>query len=142
MLVFEEKKRRFRQINLIPLINVIFLLLIFFLLAGKIEQHDVTQLSIPAAESGQAVDPGEIIVLLNTRNEVYINGGLVPERVITARMQQLLEMHPNAIITVKADAQQQASRLIDLLQSIRSAGGVQVGLATQKSTVTIQAESP
>ena len=48
----DTKKKQVNQIGLIPLINVIFLLLIFFLVAGTVESIDTFEVDLPASNSG------------------------------------------------------------------------------------------
>jgi len=128
---FDRSFRRMRQLNMIPLINVVFLLLIFFLVAGRVEKPDVIPMDIPEAESGKLVEGGSVTILLGVHEDIIIDDALVEMSAVEDTVAKKLDAYPNAIITLKADARLEARRMIDVLQAIKRAGGVNVSLVTQ-----------
>ena len=132
MIELERHKRPIRPISLVPLINVVFLLLIFFLVAGTIKRFETVDVSIPQAVSGEVLDEGHVQVVLGRHDEVVINDELVALDSIEPIIAKALSGHPNRLITVKADARMKASRMIEVMNSIKAAGGVNVSLVTQQ----------
>lgn len=131
MMDIERNKRPIREISMVPLINVVFLLLIFFLIAGTIEKFDVVPIDLPVADSGQVLDEGHIVILLGRYNELIVNDELIAEEDLVPILKEQLSLNDERIITIKADAELGATRLIAVLDRIREAGGKNLSLITQ-----------
>lgn len=129
---FERTKKPIKQISLIPLINVVFLLLIFFLVAGTVEKFEVIDVELPEAVSGEIVDEGHIQILLGQYDEIIINDKPSTLNEVLAEIESQLKYNKERVITVKADARMNASRLIAVLDRIKAAGGTNLSLVTQE----------
>ena len=128
---FERQKKPLKEISMVPLINVVFLLLIFFLVAGTVEKFDIVPVELPEAISGQVLDEGHIQIVLGRHDELLINDELVTFAEMSEYLIEELEHNKERIITVKADASLQADRLIRLMDVIKAAGGRNLSLVTQ-----------
>ena len=76
---FKKPNKTLEMVNLIPMINLIFLLLIFFLLTGVISKKDSSDISRPESEFGNEVeiDSQSIVFIINKNNEIlYENKSL------------------------------------------------------------------
>ena len=129
---FERRKMPIRQISMVPLINVVFLLLIFFLVAGTVEKVDVIDVELPEAQSGEVIEEGPIEILLGRYDEVIANDQPIEMGDIAQWLAPKLESDPKRVITIKADARMPASRMIDLLDHLKRAGATQISLTTQE----------
>jgi biopolymer transport protein ExbD len=128
----ERSKKPVKEISMVPLINVVFLLLIFFLVAGSIEKIEVLKIETPVAESGEMVDQGHMVIVLGTRNEIIVNDQFVAsEAELEKWVKEQLADNTDRLITIKADAKANASRVIDLMRMLEGAGGQHVALATE-----------
>ena len=69
---FKRPNKTLEMVNLIPMINLIFLLLIFFLLTGVISKKDSNDISRPESEFGNEVeiDSQSIVFTINKNNEI------------------------------------------------------------------------
>lgn len=129
---FRRVRRKPREITMIPLINIIFLLLIFFLVAGTVEKFDPIPLEVPEAESGKLLDEGHISVLLGANSVLMVNEEKISAQALQEKMEGLLQHNKNRIITFKADANLPAKEMIDVLNTIKRAGGVNISFVTQR----------
>jgi biopolymer transport protein ExbD len=129
----ERSKQLNKDINLIPLINVIFILLIFFLIAGSIEKFEVIQVDLPVAKSGKVLDQGHLVVVLGQYDEVLLNDELITLDALQPLASKLLKDNPRKIISLKADAELEAKRVIDVMNLLRSAGGQNISIVTQSA---------
>jgi biopolymer transport protein ExbD len=127
----ERSKQLSREINLVPLINVIFILLIFFLLAGSIQKFEIIEVSLPVADSGKVLDEGHIVIVLGHYDEVLLNDDLIHLDVLQEEVVRLLKNNPRKIISLKADARLEAKRVIDVMNLLRDAGGQNLSIVTQ-----------
>lgn len=128
---FERNRKPVREISLIPLINVVFMLLIFFMVAGTLERVDLIPVDLPQAQSGQMLDEGHITVVLGRYGEMLLNEEPIVMADLKPLMRKQLEFNNKRIITIKADSRMDASRLIAVLDDIKAAGGVNLSLITQ-----------
>ena len=68
----KRRNKPLEMVNLIPMINLIFLLLIFFLLTGVVSRKDSNDISRPESEYGKEVgiDDSNIVLTINKKNEI------------------------------------------------------------------------
>lgn len=127
----ERSKQLSKEINLVPLINVIFILLIFFLMAGTIQKFEIIPVELPVAESGKVLDEGHIVIVLGQYDEVLINDELSDLSSLATAVTEMLKNNPRKIISLKADARLPAKKVIDVMNILRDAGGQNLSLVTQ-----------
>jgi len=127
----QRSKRMTREISMIPLINLVFLLLIFFLVAGTIEKFDIIAVEIPVADSGKVLDEGHIVIVLGQYNEILLNDELVSVDELRQHVAALLEHNPRKVISLKADARLEASKMVAIMDLLRLAGGSNLSIVTQ-----------
>lgn len=132
MIDFPRNKKTPRQISVVPLIDVGFFLLIFFLIAGSIQKFEILQVEIPYADSGRLIEEGPVIIVLGRHEEILVNDELVLADDFFPLMQTLMQRNPDRIITLKVDSRLPATRMIALMNRIKAAGGRNVSLVTQK----------
>lgn len=131
MIDLERHHRPNRAINLVAMINIIFLLLIFFMIAGTVEKFEILQVDPPQAKSGKLLDEGPVKIILGRYEEVLFNDELVSAEQVPALLSAQLKDNPNKVISLKADAALDATKLIATLDQIKAAGGRNVSLETQ-----------
>lgn len=127
---FHKTDKKAIEINIIPIINIVFLLLIFFIAAGTLKNNDVIAVNAPVSTSGSEVasDPIEIII---NRDDIIINLELVSQKDLGFVLNDLLATDPETEIMLKADAKLPATRLVEILQLIRKANGKNLYLVTE-----------
>lgn len=128
---FSRAERRKRRITLVPLINVVFMLVFFFLIAGYQEAQSVIQVDLPEAESGQMLDEGPIEIVLGRHHEILLNETYIMLEDFAPAIAQELAVNRERIITIKADASLEANRLVQLMEQIEDAGGKHISVVTQ-----------
>ncbi|MGB5444078.1 MAG: biopolymer transporter ExbD [Psychromonas sp.] len=127
--------------NLIPLINVVFLMLIFFMVAGQIQRSDPEKISLPDSISEltlQKQQENRVELLVTENGKLYIAGQAIP---ITELKDSLLVYFAQAKepqrfnVLLKVDAKLEVERLQEILTGIKMAGLLHVSLITQKIKV-------
>ena len=131
---FERRMRKPRPITVISLIDVMFVLLLFFMIAGHLEKVPLVNVDLPKADSGQLLGEGPIIVLLGRHDEIIINDELLSEAQVLAELKRQLAINPNRIVTIKADAELDANKLVGFMEAVRAAGGINLSLVTNSGT--------
>lgn len=132
-----NRRREEATIELTPLIDVVFLLLIFFLLTSTIQQasqasarESAIPIELPEASSGAEDVKGDPLTLtVNDEGDMVIEGG--PELTGASIEEKLLDLHkkdPNAQILLRGDQAASHGRVIQLLSVVKSIGFKRVDL--------------
>lgn len=130
---FHRHKKRPREISLVPMINVIFLMLIFFVVSGRIEKVEILPVEVPLSEQTGDVAPGEAVITLGRHDEILVGETLMfdPEQLGNWAASQL-EENPAIRFTIKADARMQATKLITIMKVLEDVGAPDVVLAAEQ----------
>lgn len=127
---FHRTTRKPRQVALIPLIDVMFVLLLFFMIAGHLEVISPLPVMLPEADSGQLLDEGPVKVSMATDGRILVNEGMFNSSTVQSELSRQLVNNKERIITIKADANLEANKLVTLLEQVRQAGGVNLSIVT------------
>lgn len=129
MIVPPPKHNRSMDDNILPLINVVFLLLIFFVLAGTIAQTAPFGITLPASHNVQdRAIPADKVLSIGTDGQLAFAGQTIEP---DALAQTLADWPTGQPLQVRADSALKAQRLSALLVRLRGAGIAEVRLLTQ-----------
>ena len=116
--------------RILPLINVVFLLLIFFMLAGRLAATDPFQIDPPVSASEGLVAVEDLLVQVGVDGRLALNGEELSEEAMTAAVAARLAEGTPAPVRLKADGTVEASRVVAIMELLRSAGVESVQLLT------------
>ena len=126
------------RIELVPLIDVIFCILTFFLLAGlQVARQQAISVDIPKASSGTPAARELLMVTLNDKGQLFLEQQpmLVPGQLIAA-VRQYRQARPNSSIVLYASKQVSYNQVVEVLDALRGVAGDRVALATlPKNTI-------
>ncbi len=93
------------DIDMSPMIDMVFLLLIFFIVAAAMVDMDKPELSLPAASSSKVPEDvtGRLIVSVDTAEQLYIGAAPVSEEELRGRLTVELEQNPNLRVFIRSD---------------------------------------
>ncbi|MCE3233392.1 MAG: exbD [Rickettsiaceae bacterium] len=128
---FKRNPRKKQQISLIPMINIIFLLLVFFIIAGTIEVVDTFDLVLPKSQTGKSKAPVDVVIYLSADGKIAVNSDVVTEQTLQTIVKTLFIDDPKQQISIKSDASVPAKTVITVMNLIEKAGGSDVSLITQ-----------
>lgn len=118
--------------NLIPLINIVFLLLIFFMVAGQIQAQDGSDIQPPLADSAVGSTPAMVDIQINRQNEILLDGKTVSPVQLQETLSDIRREESEHIL-IKADRDVSAKDLGALLDVLRMSGVRNIRLLTQDS---------
>jgi len=127
MLVPLPKRERRMEDNVLPLINIVFLLLIFFMVAGIIRPKAPFAIEPPVTEHASAASKQPMVLAIAADGRLALAGETVPRERLTARLEALDIQGP---LRIKADTAFSAVEFSELLPEIRAAGVAEVRLLT------------
>lgn len=128
----EPPARSRRGENVIPLINVVFLLLIFFMIAGSLSRTELFRVDPPASMSEAPLPPDPTRVLLAADGRLAVQG----EPVSLEDLPRALETADGGspAVEIKADQATPVTRLMTVLKVLRQSGVDEVELVTARET--------
>ncbi len=122
------------EIPITPLIDVVFLLLIFFLVASQFKEvrHEL-RLNLPEASSAaEVVMPEDLFIIAIDRDgKVYIGNQPVETPTLTEQIRARAERQPDLRVRIDADRDTPYHHVISVLNELRFHGFTRVGLQTQ-----------
>lgn len=129
-----ETQSKHSDDNLVPLINVVFLMLIFFMVAGQIRASDAVPIMPPDSLSDikQTESPAKIVV--STQQGVFLNGELINHIDLSVALKQLFiqgESKDDFMVQINADFDLPVLRLQEIFKEVEKAGLTRVFLVTK-----------
>jgi len=120
------------EINIAPLIDIVFILLIFFLVNTTFIRETGIQVEKPAADTAAAL-PGESMrVAIAPSGAVYTEGRSVSPPELRSRVSAFVAEGRNRAVIVIPDRAVPSGRLVDVMDAARAAGAQNVSLATRR----------
>ncbi len=129
-MVFEGRSRIRAQLDMAPLIDVVFLLLVFFMLTSTFLVPEAIDLTLPASKSAQATDPPPVTLTLDHAGVLMLNGDVTALGDLRTALAPLLEADAGRAIALKSDARAAVQQLIAVMDEVRAAGGSNIALFT------------
>lgn len=114
-------------------INIVFLLLLFFLIAGTVVQKAETDVDIPLATKLPLENLPRPLLVVSAEGGLFLDGQPLTEDVLATRASDSLKLR-GAFINILADRDQPATRLLDVL-AVLAGAGLPARIVTVKDSV-------
>jgi biopolymer transport protein ExbD len=120
------------EIDMAPMIDMVFLLLIFFMVASVVTELDKKEVTIPTAEYGKVPDDTKGRLMLSVDKDGKIYAGLEEMNIeqLKERITVELELNPNVKILVRADENVQYKTNKEIMLACAEMGAVDIIYAT------------
>ncbi len=122
------------QLDITPLIDMVFILLIFFMVSTTFVKDMKLEVERPAASSSQRTTNKEIRVHLERSGALHIDGLPVKPWMLQSRVRDLLKAGASKQVLVVTDRLVPAEKLIEVVDQCRLGGAAEVGVATVKES--------
>jgi biopolymer transport protein ExbD len=119
--------------NLLPLVNVVFLLLIFFMVAGAFSSPELFTINPAVASNESRADQQSLTIVVNQQGELAINQNRVKAEELTDLINRYLEGNPNSKVQLKPDAEAEALRIVELLEILANSNLQAIHIMTSAS---------
>lgn len=133
MLVHRRKRPRYGvQTPLTSLIDIVFLLLIYFLLTTNFLVEEGIRVQLPQAESTVPQEDRELVVTVSPEGDVFIGAKVLSLEELRDIVKQRLEAEPETSVVLKADRTLVLDRVVQVMDTIKAAGAARLRLATER----------
>jgi biopolymer transport protein ExbD len=129
---FPDRRPDQTEERILPLINVVFLLLIFFMIAGSLTVTEPFEVVPPESQSQGEHEPDSVVILMGVNNRFALNNQVNDKGGLLAELRSRLAQQPKLLVTVKAENSLPANQLVRFTQELNDAGLSKLRLLTQE----------
>lgn len=133
MIDLEEPRRRPPYETMVPLINVVFLLLIFFLLAGTMGPSEPVSVNLPKGTFDDKNTREPATLYMEKDGFIWLGKSMVPPELSGVLIKGFLKDAGTDRVAIKADQEAPADSLLALMESLRVAGVKEVTIQTEQA---------
>jgi len=120
------------RIEMLPLIDVVFCILTFFILAAvSLTRQQAITLNLPQASTSQAQSQKMLVVSIDPAGQLYVDKDPVNRTELFEQLGTYLKTNPDGVVILRASQVVSYNEVIQVLDLLRSVGGNRVALATQ-----------
>ena len=131
------KQREEPEINLVPMIDVMLVILIFLMITTTYNKYTELQINLPSAQAERQPErPNEITVLVNAQGQYVVNKSAVPFRTVEQLADELRKAgagQKEPVVVITADAAATHQSVIRVMEASRLAGLSQITFTTQSA---------
>lgn len=124
------RRRISKAIDITPLIDVVFQLLLFFMLTGALASEHVLNLSLPTASTKDSIPPKSISIEISADKTIALDGAVIPIEELSAKLEMLAIDNAKDQVIVKSDKTVDVSTLVSVMDKVKEKGVANLGLAT------------
>ena len=125
------------EINLVPMIDVMMVILIFLMITTTYSKYTELQINLPSAQAErQQQRPNEVTVLVNAQGQYVVNRAAVPFRGVEQLAEELRRAagaQKDPVVVISADAAATHQSVVRVMEAARVAGLTQITFTTQSS---------
>ena len=119
------------DVNVTPLLDIVFIMLIFFIVTSTFVKEPGVEINRPGAVSAEERKLASIIVAISDEDEIWINKEKVELQEVKAIVEQLRRENPKGTAVVQADAKSKTRLLVEVVTQIRATGLTDVAVSTE-----------
>ena len=120
------------EINITPMLDVVFIMLIFFIVTTSFVKETGVEISRPSSSQAKEVKKGNILVAIKEDGAIWINKQQVDIRAVRSRVEKMHAENPEANAVIIADRGSRTGDLVEVMDQIKSAGVPGISIAAEK----------
>ena len=131
---FQTREPEKAEFQLAPMVDVVFLLLIFFITTMQLTQSErELNVSVPVAEEGADAQQtvGEIIVNVREGGEVVVDQSVMDKSQLFDKLKRIAAVHKNQAIRIRGDGKVEYQKIVEVIDVCQKAGIPNISFATQ-----------
>jgi biopolymer transport protein ExbD len=124
---FEEEEN---EINLTPMLDVVFIMLIFFIVTASFIKEAGLDVNRPDAPMTQSKpEDSNILVMINANDEIWIDRRLIDPRAVRANIERMHAENPEGSVVIQANKSSTNKMLVEVMDAARQAGVYNISIA-------------
>ncbi len=121
------------EINLTPMLDVVFIMLIFFIVTASFIKEAGIDVERPEAPTGERQDDASILIAISGNDEIWIDRKEQDPRAVRSTIERLHAENPKGSIVIQADEESTNEILVLVMEAAKQAGVANVAIATESN---------
>jgi biopolymer transport protein ExbD len=117
------------EINMTPMLDVVFIMLIFFIVTASFVKEAGIDVNRPDASTAEKKAQGNILVAISDSGQIWIDKRQVDARAVRANIERLHAENPQGAVVIQADTESKNGMLVKVMDAARLAGIENVSIA-------------
>ena len=118
-----------QEINVTPMLDVVFILLIFFIVTASFVRESGIDVNMPSAQTSEPKDKANILVAIDASGRIWIDRRQIDPRAVRANIERLHVENPQGTLVIQADTDARTGLLVRVMDAARKAGVQDVAIA-------------
>lgn len=127
---FEGRTRVSEQLSIAPLIDVVFLLLLFFMVTSSFQHPEAIELDLPQSSTAVADEDRAVDVAVDAAGNIHLDGKPLALADLESSIAERVAADPEVVVAVRTDAAALVQRMVEVLDSVRAGGGKRIAFRT------------
>jgi len=119
------------QIDMTPMLDIVFIMLIFFIVTASFVKESGITVDKPNAETATKRPKANIFIGIDNRGDIYMLKNKVDKEAVKAGLEEMLLENPESTVVVQADSRADAGVLLKVLDAAKAAGVKNVSVAAE-----------
>ena len=120
-----------QEINITPMLDVVFIMLIFFIVTASFVKEAGIDVNRPDAATAERKERGNILVAISETGQIWINKRQVDPRAVRANIERMHAENPQGAVVIQADENSKNGLLVQVMDAARLAGVSEVSIAAE-----------
>jgi biopolymer transport protein ExbD len=125
------RDREESEVNLTPMLDVVFIMLIFFIVTASFVKEAGIDVTRPPAATAERKERGNILVAITANDQIWIDRRQVDPRSVRANIERMHAENPQGSVVIQADKDSKNGLLVLVMDAARLAGVKNVSLAAE-----------
>ncbi len=120
------------EINITPMLDVVFIMLIFFIVTASFVKESGIDVNRPDAPTATVQEKANILIAINETGEIWMDRRKVDPRAVRANIERMHAENPQGTVVIQADKESKTDVLMHVMDSSRAAGVYEVSIASDQ----------
>ena len=129
----EKPEEEAQAIDLTPMLDVVFIMLIFFIVTATFIKETGIEVDRPEATMAEPKADAAILIAVNANNEIWIDKQRVDPRGVKAQVERLQAENPKGTVVIQADSKADMEMVISIAEATRDLGITNVAVSTEEN---------
>ena len=130
----KTRKQDETGIDLTPMMDIVFIMLIFFIVTTSFVKETGVDINRPNADTAERDEKGNILVAITASNEIWIDKRRVDLKAVRANIERLKIEYPEGSVIIQADKESRSGLLVEAMDQIRLAGVQNISIAAKNDS--------
>ena len=120
------------EVNLTPMLDVVFIMLIFFIVTASFVKESGIDVNRPDAQTAVKKQKASILIAISDEGEIWIKKRRVDIRQVRPNVEKMLAENPQGSVVIQADKESKNGLFVQVMDAARAAGAKNIAIAAEK----------